>query len=145
MRNFLITNIKQRMDQFLIDNPSLNRSSLEYLTYYRKINYQEKKYQYKLYQKEYRARIKEEGDSRITIPSESFLKDLNKFIYILKLKDLVTLIDLLKIVSYWSECNNQSILKERFKSYNKYPVNIQLEKMWKDINTFNDKWKKLIL
>lgn len=145
MKEISIQSIKEKMDQFLIDNPTLNKNSLEYLTYYRKINYQEKKEQYKAYQKEYRDKVKSCLNNRIKNPNESFLKDLNKFIYILKLKEFVTLIDLLKIVVYWSECNDQSILKDKFKSYNKYPNNKQLEFMWKDINTFNDKWKKLIL
>lgn len=139
MREFLIPHIKEKMDQFLIDNPSIERNSEEYLKYYRRINYEEKKEQYKSYQKSYRKNKKYSG--RYFKPSDDFLNDLNKFIYSMKLKQLVTLIELLKIVVWWSDCNDRSPKKYKFKPYGKYPVNKQLEKMWKDINMFNDKWK----
>lgn len=145
MKDFLIPHIKEKMDQFLIDNPSLDRNSKEYLKHYRKLNYQEKKEQYKAYQKDYRVKIKSVGDSRFIKPTEEFIKDLNRFIYLMRLKELVTLTELLKIVVWWSDCNDRSPIRNRFKPYNKYPNNKQLEFMWKDINTFNDKWKKLIL
>ena len=45
MREILIPHIKERMDQFLIDNPSIERNSEEYLKYYRRVNYEEKKEQ----------------------------------------------------------------------------------------------------
>ena len=142
MRDFLIPNIKEKMDQFLIDNPSIERNSEEYLTYYRKLNYQEKKEQYKSYQKSYRKNKK--YSERYFKPTEIFLNDLNKFIYSMKLKQLVTLIELLKIVVWWSDCNDRSPKRNKFKPYGKYPVNKQLEFMWKDINNFNNKWKKSI-
>lgn len=143
MKDFLIPHIKEKMDQFLIDNPSLDKNSEEYLKHYRKLNYQEKKEQYKAYQKDYR-KTKKPIDRHIK-PTDDFLKNLNKFIYLMKLKELVTLTELLKIVVWWSDCNDRSPIRNRFKPYNKYPNNKQLEFMWKDINTFNDKWKKLIL
>jgi len=73
MKDFLIPHIKEKMDQFLIDNPSLDRNSKEYLKHYRKLNYQEKKEQYKAYQKDYRVKIKSVGDSR-------FIKHTNKIL-----------------------------------------------------------------
>lgn len=127
------------MDQFLIDNPTIERNSEEYLKYYRRVNYEEKKEQYKAYQKSYRK--KKINGERYFKPSQEFLKDLNKFIYSMKLKQLVTLIELLKIVVWWSDCNDRYPKKYKFKPYGKYPVNKQLELMWKDINMFNDKWK----
>jgi len=145
MKDFLIPHIKEKMDQFLIDNPSLDRNSKEYLKHYRKLNYQEKKEQYKAYQKDYRVKIKSVGDSRFIKPTEEFIKDLNRFIYLMRLKELVTLTELLKIVVWWSDCNDRSPKRYKFKPYGSYPVNIQLERMWKDINDFNNKWKKLIL
>ncbi len=145
MRDFLIPDIKEKMDQFLIDNPSIERNSEEYLKHYRKLNYQEKKEQYKAYQKDYRVKIKSAGDSRFIKPTEEFIKDLNRFIYSMRLKELVTLTELLKIVVYWSDCNDRSPKIFKFKKYNQYSNNKQLELMWKDINMFNDRWKKLIL
>jgi len=136
--------IKKIMDQYLIDNPNLTRSSEQYLKFYRKHMYQLNKEQYKAYQKEYISKIKQE-ENRLFTPDKNFIKDLNKFIYLMKLKELVTLTELLRIVVYWSECNNQSFIKDRFKKYNQYSNNKQLELMWKDINMFNDRWKKLIL
>lgn len=137
--------MKKIMDQYLIDNPNFTKSSNEYIKFYRDTHYKLNKEKLKNYQKDYRLNIKNNFDSKVRLPEKEFLKDLNKFIYILKLKEMVTLTELLKIVVYWSECNNQSVKIKRFKCYNKYPVNIQLERMWKDINDFNNKWKKLIL
>jgi len=142
MREFSIPHIKEKMDQFLIDNPSIEKNSEEYLKYYRRVNYEEKKEQYKSYQKGYRK--KKITGERYFKPSEEFLNDLNKFIYSMKLKQLVTLTELLRIVCYWSDCNDRSPQRYKFKPYGKYPVNKQLEFMWKDINNFNNKWKKLI-
>lgn len=137
--------MKKIMDQYLIDNPNFTKSSNEYIKFYRDTHYKLNKEKLKNYQKDYRLNIKNNFDSKVRLPEKEFLKDLNKFIYILKLKEMVTLTELLKIVVYWSECNNQSVKIKRFKCYNKLPVNKQLELMWKDINWFNDKWKKLLL
>jgi len=137
--------MKKIMDQYLIDNPNFTKSSNEYIKFYRDTHYKLNKEKLKNYQKDYRLNIKSNFDSKVHLPEKEFLIELNKFIYILKLKEMVTLTELLKIVVYWSECNNQSVKIKRFKCYNKYPVNKQLELMWKDINWFNDKWKKLLL